>query len=61
MATTTKNLEGLTVNEIKSQYPNGAYKSGMLKKDVIKAALASEAEVKETKSSSPNREPGYGR
>jgi hypothetical protein len=39
--TTKKDLQGLTVNEIKNQYPNGQYKSSMKKDDVIAAALAS--------------------
>lgn len=58
--TTKSNLEGLTVREIKNQYPKGSYKSSMLKKDVIKAALGTIPAVKEKKSSTVT-EPAYGR
>lgn len=38
---TKRDLVGLTVAEIKSQYPKGSYKSSMKKDDVIKAACSS--------------------
>lgn len=39
--TTKKALEGLTIAQIKAQYPKGEYKSGQKKADVINSALAS--------------------
>lgn len=35
------NLAGLTISQIKAEYPNGEYKSGMRKDDIVKAALNS--------------------
>jgi hypothetical protein len=58
--TTKSNLEGLTVKQIKDAYPNGTYKSKMLRNDVIKEALASVKPVKEAQSSG-HTEPAYGR
>jgi hypothetical protein len=58
---TKKSLEGLTIAQIKSEYPNATYKSSMKKADVITAALAS-VEAPATKTSnSMNNEPPYGR
>lgn len=37
---TKKDLVGLTVAQIKSQYPSSNYKSSMKKDDVIKEALS---------------------
>lgn len=37
--TTKSNLKGLTITEIKSQYPLGNYKSSMKKADVIDEAV----------------------
>jgi hypothetical protein len=59
--TTKSNLQGLTIAEIKSNYPQGQYKSSMKKIDVINAALASVNPEKKTKSNSMNREPGLRR
>ena len=43
---TTKSLQGLTIAQIKNQFPNGKYLSSMKKDAIIKAALASEKPVK---------------
>lgn len=56
---TKKQLQGLTVKEIKSQYPNGEYKSSMKKDEVIDTALKTVKKPAETVSKSPNREPAY--
>lgn len=38
---TKKTLEGLTIAQIKAEYPNGTYKSGMKKAEIIAEALKS--------------------
>jgi hypothetical protein len=57
---TKVNLEGLTVAQIKAQYPNGVYKSSMKKADVIAAALATVKSPASKASKSNNNEPPYG-
>ena len=37
---------GLTIAQIKNQYPTGEYKSGMKKDEIIAAAIASEKPAK---------------
>lgn len=49
---TKKDLVGLTVAEIKANYPKGAYKASMKKADVIAAALTT---TKAPKSASASR------
>jgi hypothetical protein len=39
VASKKTDLSGMTVNEIKTAYPNGVYKSSMRKNEVIEAAL----------------------
>lgn len=48
---TKKGLEGLTIAQIKAEYPNGEYKSGMKKADIIKAAEKSVKPAAQSKSS----------
>jgi hypothetical protein len=57
---TKSSLEGLTVAQIKAEYPQGTYKSSMKKADVINAALASVKAPTSKASRSKNNEPAYG-
>lgn len=57
---TKTSLEGLTVAQIKAQYPKGNYKSGMKKADVITEALSTVKEPAKKASKSGNNEPPYG-
>ena len=57
---TKANLNGLTIAQIKAEYPDAAYKASMKKADVINAALASVKAPAKNATSVYNNERQYG-